>query len=102
MTGPFVVVDCACFPIRKVCTPDPRGVLLFARTPMEAGRFDTGEEAAEAIRYTCEVRAWVAETYQVLTLAEWEDEQEAQVKRDQERAALAKQRKKKAVEESEA
>jgi hypothetical protein len=87
VTGPFVVVDCACYPIRQPCAPDERGVLLFARTPLEAGRFETREEAAEAIRSTCEVRGWVVKTYQVLTLAEWEEEQLAPARRGKKKAA---------------
>jgi hypothetical protein len=99
VTGPFVVIWCS-HPLRKATKLDDGGVLRLTMAPAEAQHFDTVELAQAAIAETeANARRWghpVSE-YEVLPLEVWEDEQEAQTKRDQEREARAKQRSKKAA-----
>jgi hypothetical protein len=92
VTGPFVVLDYACLPLRKACIVDHAGVLRFAPAPLDATRFDTIEVAVGAISHSCALVGWSRDTYQIVPLADWEEAQ----------FSPGRRRKKKAVEEAEA
>jgi hypothetical protein len=94
VSGPFVMIWTS-LPLRKAMTQDATGILRFAPAPLEAERFHTAELAQGAIDRTEAYgagRGYAAETYEVMPLVTWEDEQDAQTRRERERADRAKKK----------